>query len=393
MSFFNHNLQSKFVAFAVSLFAASAPALLGVGTIADDYKAVTVSATNLVALDFNSDLYVSSDEGVTFTLQETTTEVFEDVTGLGSTAIAVGIDALVLRSVNDGVSWSSATSPVLNGSLVAVAGHTDGSNPNQWLAVGDDGFDGYVYRSLDDGAVWTQAASFSFELLAGVTWTGSQWLVCGRDDFANTGLVKYSTDGVTWSESSVPSDSQPLLAMASDGAGNVLAVGELGEVLRSTDGGLSFTRVATEFNGGGDLNAVIVDSSGDFFVGGDEKLIFKLSGSSVVTIVPATGDAAPVLDFILIDDVVVAVGSFYAADTRTEPFSVTIALGGSADFVLSVSESLVGKAYYVESTTDLTQVEDTWAIVTGTSVSGTGGLLTFDVSEDEVKRFWRVVEF
>ncbi|MGZ0656730.1 WD40/YVTN/BNR-like repeat-containing protein [Coraliomargarita sp. W4R72] len=393
MSIFSHSLRFKSVAFAATLLVVGAQALSAVGTIADSYKAVTWSGSNLVALDFNSDLYTSADDGASFTLRGTTTESFEDVSGLGSTAIAVGIDALILRSANDGVTWSSAVSPVLNGSLLAVAGRSDGVNPNQWLAVGDDGFDGYVYRSQDDGAVWTQSASFGFELLAGVTWTGSQWLVCGRDDFSNTGLVKYSADGVTWTASSVPSDSQPLLAMASDGAGDILAVGELGEVLRSTDGGLNFTRISSPFNGSGDLRAVVVDSSGDFYVGGDEKLILKVIGSSISTVVPATSDAAPVLDLVLINDQAVAVGSFFAADTRTLPFAVTIATGGGEDLVLTVAESLLGKSYYVETTTDLTQVEDSWAVVSGSSVLGTGGALTFDVSEDEAQRFWRVVEF
>ncbi|MEM1221856.1 MAG: hypothetical protein AAGH40_03775 [Verrucomicrobiota bacterium] len=365
-----------------------------VTTVSSDFKSMTVSGSNLVALDFSSNIFTSSDDGVNFTLRETTSDVFEDVAGFGSTAIVVGIDGLVLRSSNDGVSWSAATNPdILNGTLSSVAGRADGANPNIWLAVGDDGFDGVVYRSLNDGQNWALVSTETAEILADVIWTGNRWLICGRDDFTNIGVVKSSADGVTWTSSSLPSDSQPLSAIQSDGSGVVVAVGELGEILRSTDDGLTFSRIGAQFNGGGDFNAVVADSSGAFFVGGDEKQILSIAGTSVSIEVPAAANAATIEELVLVNDEAAAVGMFSSSGTRTVPFAVTIATGGTADFVLSVSESLLGRTYYLETTTDLTQVSDTWTIVSGTSVSGNGGVLTFDVAEVGDRRFWRVVEF
>jgi hypothetical protein len=62
------------------------------------------------------------------------------------------------------------------------------------------------------------------------------------------------------------------------------------------------------------------------------------------------------------------------------------------DYVLTIEETLLGKSYRVETTTDLTA--DDWALVPGSvPVLGNGGAISFDVAEDTPRRFWRVVEF
>jgi photosystem II stability/assembly factor-like uncharacterized protein len=366
-----------------------------VSTISGDYKSATLSGSRILAIDFGDDLYTSDDDGGSFQLRQDTAalfggvnEEFESVEALGSTALAVGEDGLILRSDDGGLNWSQATAPALLGSLYAAAGRSDGTNPNIWLAVGDDGLDGSIYKSTDDGLNWSVASVETGMLIQDVIWTGSRWLFCGSDDFFN-GVVYSSPDGSTWTASTVPSGAG-LLALATDGNGVVLAVGQSGRILRSTDDGLTFAELPTSSSGTNDFNAVIVDSNGDFYVGGDEKLILQISGTTDTILVPATPDASPVLDFILVDDAPVAIGELTVA-TRTIPFTLTIAEGGAEDFILTVSQTLEGKSYYVETTDDLTAND--WTVVPGTSVAGTGNAMTFEVSEDVDQRFWRVVEF
>jgi len=374
----------------------------GVTSLSSQFKAMTVSGSTLVALDFSNDLSTSDDDGASFTprldtstLYNGTNENFTNVQALGTTVITVGKDGLVLRSADAGTTWAEATSPTIFDSLYGVAARTDESNSNVWIAVGDDPdspqINGVILRSLDDGQNWTEVKTLADISLKDAIWTGDRWLTCGRDEFSSEGVIYSSTNGTNWVLSTVPALSAPLLALAADGSGVVLAVGEQGQILRSTDDGLNFEAIATEFLNGGDLNAIIADSSGTFFIGGDESLIIEVNGMTATTLDPADSTAMPILDFVLIDDVPLAVGDFSTPVLRTIPLIVQFSTGGSLDYVLTIEQTLIGKTYYLETTTDLTAND--WAIVTGTSISGTGGQVSFDVSEDTPRRFWRVVEF
>lgn len=370
--------------------------LEAVTTIYGEYESLAASGSTIVALDSHSDIYTSDDDGVSFTLREQTVEMYEAVAALGATAIAVGIDGLILRAPDSGVTWSAATSPSLFGSLYGVAGRTDGVNANVWVAVGDatvgGSLAGFIYRSSDDGLSWSVAETLEDISLQDVVWTGNRWLACGRSEsFFNEGSVYSSTDGLTWSASTLPFDAAPLLALATDGNGTVIAVGENGAILRSTDDGLNFVGIAPEYQDGGDFNAVIADSSGTFYVGGDEQLILEIDGTTATTASSAVASADTVRDFVLINDVPAAVGGFSAPVARTIPFEVSLSVGGTLDYVLTVEQTLVGKTYNVETTDNLTA--DDWEIITGTSTSGTGGQVTFDVAENGLQRFWRIVEF
>lgn len=379
--------------FLASMMVVASGSLHGaVGAIDGNYQATTVSGANLVALDFSSNLSTSSDGGETFELRQTTNETYDDLASLDSVVIAVGVDGLILRSADSGLTWNLASSPVLFGSLYAVGGRTDGSNPNRWVAVGDDGLDGKIFRSVDDGVSWSEETTIPDLLPEAVIWTGNRWLLAGRDQFFNEGIVYHSVDGVTWSPATMPAGgAQPLLDIAADGNGVVLAVGERGQLLRSTDDGLTFTAFAPEFLGGGDLNTAVVAGNGTFFVGGDEKMILEVNALSVTVLAPATSNAASVNDIIVINDSPVAIGAFVGSEQPPEPLAVDIAFGGSLDLVVSVGPTLSNKSYFIETTDDLNS--DSWTLVGGSGLLGNGSVLQFDLPADSLKRFWRVVEF
>lgn len=391
MSYLQKRVSLRMYAGLWALLACAVTHLGAVTTIDDDFKSMTVSGTTLVGLDFSNNIFTSDDGGASFTLRQTTTESYEGLASLGGTVLAVGVDGLILRSSDSGLSWSAAEDEILFNSLSAAAGRMDGSNPNRWIAVGDGGFDGKVLQSVDDGLSWSEVATITDLLPEAVVWTGNRWLLVGRDQIFNEGVAYHSVDGVNWLASAVPTGAQPLLDLAADGSGAVLAVGESGQILRSTDDGLTFSSIAPELLGGGDLNAVVIDSSGTFFVGGDEKLILEVNGSSASVIAPATADALPVNDLILLDDAPVAVGAFAGSTVRTEPLTMTITTGGSLDFVVTAGPTLTNKSYFLETTNDLTA--NNWTLLSGTEIIGNGADVTFDVAKDSDKRFWRVVEF
>lgn len=382
----------------VGMVAAFAPLTYAISLIDGDYKSATLSASNLVVLDSNNEIHTSADQGATFTLRQDISAIygsdenFTELEAFGSTVVGVGIDGLILTSLNDGVTWTEAASfPTIAGSLYGLAAKADAPNPNQWIAVGGDGFLGVIISSTDNGDTWTTLETFNDMTLNDAIWTGNQWLVCGLDELGFEGIVYYSTDGTTWSPSTVPAGISPLLAMEADGAGVVIAVGESGQILRSTDDGETFTVLTTQYAGGGNFNDVVINSSGDFFVGGDQKRIVEINGTTAVTLIEGAVAANPIQDLILLSDEPVATGVFPPSAPRTIPFAVHISVGGSQDYVLSVQESLTDRSYYVETTTDL--INGNWSMVPGSSIGGNGGPLTFDVSKNEDARFWRVIEF
>lgn len=384
----SHRLAKASVVWIAGLVAGCGFVQGQLSTLNGDFKSVAVTGSRIIALSENGqELLTSDDSGVTFDSRETMSDTFNEVSALGTTAVSVGVDALVLRSVNSGTTWLPATAPTLAGQLAAAAGRTDGANPNKWIAVGDDGFDGSIYRSTDDGANWSEVKVLTDILLSDVVWTGTRWLVCGRDGFLNEGIVYSSTDGLVWTGSVVPVLASPLLALAHDGSGTVLAVGEDGQMLQSVDDGLNFSAIGTGVVTG-DLQAVIY-SGGEFIVGGDEKTILEVSGSTVSQEVPPAASADPVLALYELNGSIQAVGSFESSVVRTIPFALSISEDGLLDFRLTINESLSSRTYFLESSTDL----ENWAIVDGTSRLGTDAATFYDVSDDGVKRFWRAVEF
>ena len=145
------------------------------------FRAFAEAGTDLLALSADGSLHRSTDGGITFTQQASAPTIAGDASAefyglgaLGSTVVAVGIDGLIVRSLDSGQTWSSANAPVSFDRLDAVAARPDGSNPNQWLAVGADSFDAAIYRSTDDGANWTSVVTPPTDAaLRSVLWTGS----------------------------------------------------------------------------------------------------------------------------------------------------------------------------------------------------------------------------
>ena len=197
------------------------------------FRAFAEAGTDLLALSADGSLHRSTDGGITFTQQASAPTIAGDASAefyglgaLGSTVVAVGIDGLIVRSLDSGQTWSSANAPVSFDRLDAVAARPDGSNPNQWLAVGADSFDAAIYRSTDDGANWTSVVTPPTDAaLRSVLWTGQRWLAAGSDSLGLEGRLYHSTDGTSWTASTLPGGALPLLDLATDGS-LVLTVGE-----------------------------------------------------------------------------------------------------------------------------------------------------------------------
>ena len=145
--------------------------------------------TYRLAVGANGTVLKSDDLGLTWAsvLSGTTSDLYDIYAQQSFAAIAVGNDGTILRSevATNGLVWSTINGPVTT-RLNAVA--RDGLG-GAIMAVGDGGV---IIRSQDDGLTWTQLVSNTTEDLYDVfPWSGAAWLVAG----ANGTILRSTNNG------------------------------------------------------------------------------------------------------------------------------------------------------------------------------------------------------
>jgi len=152
-----------------------------------------------------------------------------------------------------------------NGEVFVAAGYSPAINGTQFLSVSRDGrkwtiakqtgnsfltglgygngrfvavgWRGEILTSTN-GIEWSRPASPTTKDLQAVAWAGARWVACGSE-----GTLIGSLDGVTWSAISAGVNSNEWLAQISVAGETTLAMGSSGLLLRSNDGGMTWSRV------------------------------------------------------------------------------------------------------------------------------------------------------
>jgi len=223
-------------------------------------------------------ILVTSDAGVTWTVAKSGTDralrgvAFADATN----GVAVGAGGTVLRTADGGHAWtaihiSSAAElravafggpgvAVIVGESGAVFLTKDGgdawqpvvsgttstlravrfASPSVAVAAGDDGA---LVRSTDGGLTWAPLESGTSAALRGLHFvTATTGVAVGGDDrrWRAARVVLRTTDaGATWTKINVPKGAR-LYAATSASDGSIVAVGEAGASVRSSDQGLAW---------------------------------------------------------------------------------------------------------------------------------------------------------
>lgn len=183
---------------------------------------------------------------------------------LDPTAIWVGAAAGGLwKSMNGGVTWSTTTDELPSLGVTDIA--FDPLNPSIiYIATGDgDASDDYsvgVMKSTDAGSTW---------LATGLSWTTSDGVLLNRiivkpDDpgiliAAGTGIHRSTDGGSTWEE--VMSTRIYDVELKPGSPETMYASGNLGNILRSTDAGVSWTALTNGLPAGGRRVALAVSPS------------------------------------------------------------------------------------------------------------------------------------
>lgn len=207
-----------------------------------DVKALASSGGNIFAATFGGGIFLSTDNGLTWTAKNTGfTYLYAcAVATMGSTIYASMSFDGTYTSTDNGTTWTKSTSSVLNGLTV---NSIITSGPNMIVASGgcNGGTTNGVFLSTDGGVTWTATS---------VTGSAPALAVIGSTVFAATqnGVFKSADNGSTWTTtantSGIIDNAMSLLA-----AGNTLLVGCPYSMYSSTNNGTSWTDISTGAGG------------------------------------------------------------------------------------------------------------------------------------------------
>lgn len=295
----------KFTRRNLTFAALAAAALLSVArgsVVQGNFTALTRSGSALVGIAATGELKRSTDNGATFaTVRSGTGTPLRSVNAFSATVIAVGDSGLVSRSTNSGQDWldlSTAAAPAI-GPLKDVAS----SNGSFWVTVGQTTAGKLAAEwSSDGGATWFAATSMpnvsgTLKAVAYDAGTG-RWCAVGTDGIFNGAtltegaIILTSADGKAWSSVTPPSGTAALNDVASDGAGNLLAIGDVGTLVISSNGGQAFTVQAGSGTVSENLTTVVYSSTAGGFTAGGQDLVqisYTVAGGSTVSQAPVPG--------------------------------------------------------------------------------------------------------
>ena len=152
----------------------------------------------------------------------------------GTYAVAVGANRAVLESSDGGTTWQNRTIGDRIGELLSVAFYSG----QGVVAVGDDG---EVYRREVHGGSWTKQVITSETTLRAVEYVSDNILLIGT---AHGEIYRSADAGLTWTK--VASSLQGIRSIAASKAGICMCVGESGSVHISTDKGLIWSTTPTQ---------------------------------------------------------------------------------------------------------------------------------------------------
>lgn len=330
--------------------------------------------TGLVGLSPSGALLRSTDSGATWTTVRAadSPQALYTVAASGSTVIAMGDAGFFVRSTDNGVTWStlaSSLTPTLTGSIRAVA-----ANGSNWVAVGQRGTGFGALRSSDNGATWSLSTSLSSPTfggsLYGVVWSGtpgSSWIAVGGD--GARGYTTTSTDGTTWTALVQTIGFTPLRAVTSSGSGTVIAVGDAGAILQSTNSGTSFTSIDSGIVSE-DLRSVAFLSGSNWVIGGASAVLVSVNGTTPAIVSgPSTTTTTAITA--LISDGTATGYDYYSAATPPAPHGpITLGIAlVSGQLQLTLVGAEAGNSYYLETSTTLTS----WTLVADSMQAYSGG--------------------
>lgn len=190
----------------------------------------------------------------------------------GGRFIAVGANGSVFSSSQSISAWATESSGI-ESDLNGVAVSSDGS----FVAVGAKGA---IIKLPSRSHIWSKKSSnVSYDLRSITVSANGEFVAVGESG------VLTSADGESWSERT--NSYAGLLSVAADTSNHVVAVGNNGVVISSSDNGVTWTSAVVPNNS---YNSVVVTRNGEFFAVGQNGVILRSNDSGVTwTVVNTIG--------------------------------------------------------------------------------------------------------
>lgn len=164
-----------------------------------------------------------------------------DAARIGNRVVAVGDRGYIVWSDSNGENWERAQSPANLPMLTAVYF----SDAKSGWAVGHDAL---ILHSVDEGKTWTQAFSAPSEqkpLMDILFIDADRGFAVG----AYGAFYETADGGKTWNPRKIQDEDKHLNSIVKLGENRLLIVGEAGTVLKSDDAGKSWSKLASPYKG------------------------------------------------------------------------------------------------------------------------------------------------
>lgn len=235
---------------------------------------IWASGTRIVTIGFDGTIYLSTDDGATFTSPTYSASLTVALRGIvsqapvdGTNLYAVGDSGTLIWSSDSGSTWgdfyaTAGVTKLITKTLYSISYQRPSNTTQVWVAVGEDGSIYQFYHASRTG--WTshdRSIATLRAILFGVAASGTTWIAVG----ANGTIVRSTNNGTTWTI--ITNSIVDNLRSVTHVSGNQwAAVGESGLIVQSLDGGATWTQIPS-----GKTYAFysIVYENGQFIIGGE----------------------------------------------------------------------------------------------------------------------------
>lgn len=197
--------------------------------------------------------------------------LLNDAARIGNRIVAVGDRGYIVVSDSNGENWERAKAPANLPMLTAI--HF--SDAKTGWAVGHDAV---ILKTADEGSSWTQvfAAAAEQKPLMDTIFTDAN---TGFAVGAYGAFYETADAGQSWKPRKVSDEDKHLNAIIKTGEGKLLIVGEAGTLLRSDDAGKSWSKLESPYKGSffgaiqaADGGVIIYGLRGRIFISADASL-------------------------------------------------------------------------------------------------------------------------
>lgn len=199
---------------------------------------------------------VTSTDGITWTLQESSRNTMRDIDNDGTYFTTVGDSGYMLTATDPTGTWTARTSGFGSTNIGGV--FYDGVT--YWLAMGSSG---KLTTATDPTGTWTsRTSSFGSTGLRSAAFDGTTYVTVGE-----TGKLATATDPTsTWTQRTSSFGTTRIRFITCDGVSMFVAVGNSGKIAYSTTPTSTWTQATSPFSGSSIITTVQWDPAASLFV-------------------------------------------------------------------------------------------------------------------------------